>query len=67
MAQDNAKQACAKLNYESVVDSFIPSKVPRIPTDQSLYPQEFIDAYELKLEFQKAYEKAVKDKKTTPQ
>ena len=69
MTQNNAEQSRAKLNYESVVDSFIPSKVPRVPTDQPLCPQEFMDAYALKLEFQKAYieAEAFKDRKTAPQ
>jgi len=67
LTRGNAEQSRAKLNYESVVDSFIPSKVPRVPTDQPLCPQEFMDAYKLKLEYQKAYMEASKDKQTTPQ
>lgn len=55
MIQDSSEQVCTKLNYESIIDSFIPSKVPRVPTDQPLCPQEFMDAYELELEYHKHY------------
>ena len=59
MGKENKEQFNPKLNYESFVDSFIPSNVPRIPTDQPLYPDEFLDSYELNRKYLEAYNKKV--------
>ncbi len=50
-----------KLNYEEIVDVFIPH-VPRVPTDAPLNPQEFMDKFELQQEYKKAYMEACMDK-----
>ena len=46
------------LNYERVIDVFIPGSVPKVPADVPMRPMDFVDAYELKQEFRKQYEGA---------
>lgn len=48
-----------KLNYETIVDTFLPVDVPNVSTDPPVRPEEYMDDYELMEEYKKICSKTV--------
>lgn len=53
------KSVYSNLNYDTIVDTFLPADVPNVSTDPPVRPEEFMDDYELMKEYKKICSKTV--------
>lgn len=58
LGEDNTS---CELNYETIVDGPVAQRVSRIPQDSPLYPDKFIDEYELSQKFKESYKRKVEE------